>query len=163
MAKDTKERILSAALDMFSRNGYAGANIRELSLSLGLVKSGVYKHFESTEEIWNGIGSLVYPPARDELAKHGIGCEGQRAVQLTRRDYDHYDYLLGMDSMNIRNMKRMTGHNSDDKIKMLLEFAGEKRSISDPWYYGHFDITYKDIVEGCEAFLEYLYETGQIY
>ena len=55
MAKDTKERILSAALDMFSRNGYAGANIRELSLSLGLVKSGVYKHFESKEEIWNAL------------------------------------------------------------------------------------------------------------
>ena len=55
MAKDTKERILSAALDMFSRNGYAGANIRELSLSLGLVKSGVYKHFESKEEIWNTL------------------------------------------------------------------------------------------------------------
>ena len=55
MAKDTKERILSAALDMFSQNGYAGANIRELSLSLGLVKSGVYKHFESKEAIWNAL------------------------------------------------------------------------------------------------------------
>ena len=55
MAKDTKERILDAALEMFSQNGYAGTNIRELSASLGLVKSGVYKHFESKEEIWNAL------------------------------------------------------------------------------------------------------------
>ena len=55
MARVTKEMILSAALDMFSQNGYAGANIRELSLSLGLVKSGIYKHFESKEAIWNAL------------------------------------------------------------------------------------------------------------
>ncbi|MBR0373291.1 MAG: TetR/AcrR family transcriptional regulator, partial [Mogibacterium sp.] len=55
MAKDTKERILAVALDMFSRNGYAGTNIRELTASLGLVKSGLYKHFKSKEEIWNSL------------------------------------------------------------------------------------------------------------
>ena len=55
MANDTKERILEAALEMFSQNGYAGTNIRELSASLGLVKSGVYKHFESKEAIWNAL------------------------------------------------------------------------------------------------------------
>ena len=117
----------------------------------------------STEEIWNGIGSPVYPPARRELSKHGIGCDGKRARQLTKGDYVHYDYLIGMDSMNIRNMKRMTGHYEDDKIKLLLEFAGENRSISDPWYTDRFDITYRDLVEGLEAFLEYLYDSGQVY
>ena len=55
MAKDTKERILAAALDLFSQNGYAGTNIRELTASLGLVKSSMYKHFESKEEIWNAL------------------------------------------------------------------------------------------------------------
>ena len=55
MASDTKERILEAALEMFSQNGYAGTNIRELSASLGLVKSGVYKHYESKEAIWNAL------------------------------------------------------------------------------------------------------------
>ncbi len=55
MAKDTKERILGAALDMFSQNGYAGTNIRELTASLGIVKSGLYKHFESKEELWNTL------------------------------------------------------------------------------------------------------------
>ena len=55
MANDTKERILAVALEMFSKNGYAGTNIRELSASLGLVKSGVYKHYESKEAIWNAL------------------------------------------------------------------------------------------------------------
>ena len=71
----------------------------------------------STEEIWNGVGNPVYPPAREELAKHGIRCAGKRAVQLKTSDYDHYDYLIGMDSMNIRNIERMTGHRSGDKIR----------------------------------------------
>ena len=63
----------------------------------------------STEEIWNGIGNPVYPPAKRELAKHGISCDGKRAVQLKKQDYDTYDYLIGMDTANIRNMERMTG------------------------------------------------------
>ena len=74
----------------------------------------------STEEIWNGIGNPVYPPAREELEKHGICCDGKRAVQLKTSDYDHYDYLIGMDSMNIRNIERMTGHRSGDKILSLI-------------------------------------------
>ena len=76
----------------------------------------------STEEIWDGTGNPVYPPAWEELAKHGISCKGKRAVQLKKEDYEKYDYILGMD----------------------------------PWYTGRFDVTYADVVEGCEAFLDYL-------
>ena len=61
----------------------------------------------STEEIWNGIGNPVYPPAQRELAKHGISCEGKRAVQLKKSDYDKYDYILGMDHWNLKNMLRI--------------------------------------------------------
>ena len=64
----------------------------------------------STEEIWNGIGNPVYPPAKEELARHGISCEEKRAVQLKKSDYDKYDYLIGMDTMNIRNIEKITGH-----------------------------------------------------
>ena len=64
----------------------------------------------SSEEIWNGVGNPVYPPARAELEKHGISCAGKRARQLTATDYEEYDYLIGMDENNIRNMERMTGH-----------------------------------------------------
>lgn len=115
----------------------------------------------STEEIWNGIGNPVYPPARKELAKHGISCEGKRAIQLKKQDYDHYDYLIGMDQNNIRNIQRMTGHKGG-KIHKLLEFAGSQNDISDPWYTGRFDVTYQDVVTGCKAFLDYLKEKGEI-
>ena len=107
----------------------------------------------SSEEIWNGIGNPVYPPARAKLAEHGIACEGKRAVQLRREDYAQYDYLIGMDSANIRNMHRMLGGDPEGKVFKLLSFAGSDRDISDPWYTGDFDATYRDVVEGCEALL----------
>lgn len=115
----------------------------------------------STEEIWNGIGNPVYPPAREELARHSISCEGKRAVQLKKSDYDKYDYLIGMDTMNIRNIEKITGHRGG-KIKMLLEYTGSTASVIDPWYSRKFDDTYRDIVTGCKAFLEYLQKQGKI-
>lgn len=69
----------------------------------------------STEEIWNGIGNPVYPPAKRELAKHGISCEGKRAVQLQRTDYDKYDYLIGMEERNRRNMLRILGSDQEER------------------------------------------------
>lgn len=109
----------------------------------------------STEEIWNGVGNPVYPPAREELARHGISCEGKRAVQLTKADYDKYDYLIGMDRANIRNMQRMLGGDPAGKILKLLSFAGSEGDISDPWYTGDFDATYRDVDRGCRGLLEY--------
>lgn len=107
----------------------------------------------STEEIWNGVGNPVYPPAQAKLAEHGIGCGGKRAVQLVRADYGKYDYLIGMDSANIRNMNRMLGGDPEGKIFKLLSFAGSGRDIADPWYTGDFDAAYADITEGCEGLL----------
>lgn len=114
----------------------------------------------STEEIWNGSGNPVYPPAKAELAKHGLSCEGKRAVQLKREDYEKYDYLIGMDSANIRNMNRILGGDPEGKIYKLLSFAGSDRDVADPWYTGKFDVTYKDIEVGCEAFFEYILSKG---
>ncbi|NLG04008.1 MAG: low molecular weight phosphotyrosine protein phosphatase [Clostridia bacterium] len=113
----------------------------------------------STEEIWNGVGNPVYPPARAELAKHGLSCEGKRAVQLQRSDYNKYDYLLAMDSMNIRNMLRMLGGDPQGKVSRLLDFSEHPRDIADPWYTGVFDITYRDVVEGCEALLGHILQS----
>lgn len=110
----------------------------------------------STEEIWGDIGNPVYPPAKAELAKHGINCEGKRAVQLKKSDYPKYDIFIGMDSMNIRNMHRILGGDPDDKIRKLMEFTGSGKDVADPWYSGNFDITYRDIYNGCEALLETL-------
>ena len=116
----------------------------------------------STEEIWNGIGNPVYPPEREELARHGISCKGKRAVQLTVSDYDHYDYLIGMDGANIRNMLRIFGGDPEGKVAKLLSYAGSERDISDPWYTGEFGTTYDDVLEGCTAFLEYLQQNSKI-
>lgn len=110
----------------------------------------------STEEIWGDRGNPVYPPARKELAKHGLSCDGKYAVQLKREDYAKYDYLIGMDSANIRNMERMCGGDPEGKIYRLLSFAGSSRDVADPWYTGDFKTTYNDVVEGCGALLEYI-------
>jgi len=116
----------------------------------------------SSEEIWNGVGNPVYPPAKAELARHGLSCEGKRAVQLKSSDYDYYDYLIGMDTKNIKNIEKMTGHKAGDKIYLLLEFAKESKSVRDPWYYDCYEETYTDVYRGCRAFLEYLKEKKEI-
>ena len=116
----------------------------------------------STEEIWNGIGNPVYPPAREELRKHGISCEGKRAVQVTKKDYGKYDYIFGMDQRNMRNMLRIFGGDPAGKVRPLLEMAGRRGDIADPWYTGNFQLTYSDIEESCKGFLQYLRENGKI-
>lgn len=106
----------------------------------------------STEE----LGNSVYPPARSELAKHGIGCAGKTAVQLRKSDYNKYDYFIGMDTANIRNMNRIFGSDRDGKIYKLLTFAGRGDDVSDPWYSRDFAKAYADIEEGCKGLLDYL-------
>ena len=107
----------------------------------------------STEEIWNGIGNPVYPPAKAELARHGLSCEGKRAVQLRREDYDDYDLFVGMDSANIRNMHRILGGDPDSKIRKLMEYTERGGDVADPWYSDRFDIAYRDIYDGCRGLL----------
>lgn len=105
----------------------------------------------STEEIWRGVGNPVYPPAKRELLKHGITCDGKRAVQLKESDYEKYDLFVCMDSANVRNANRILNGDSQNKVVKLLSFAGREDDVSDPWYTDRFDVAYKDIFEGCEA------------
>lgn len=106
----------------------------------------------STEE----LGNPVYPPARRKLAEHNIGCSGKTAVQMTRADYDRYDYLIAMDTMNVRNMLRIIRRDPDQKISLLLDYTGEGRSVADPWYSGDFDAAFNDIDRGCRALLQHI-------
>lgn len=108
------------------------------------------------------IGNPVYPPAKRKLREHGIDPAGKRARQMTRQDYEEYDYLLAAEQYNIRNMERIIGHDTAGKVYRLLDFSDRPRDIDDPWYTGNFDIAWKDIVEGCEAFLAYLKKEGKI-
>lgn len=110
----------------------------------------------SREEIWNGVGNPVYPPAKRELEKHGISCEGKRAVQISHGDYEKYDYIIGMDHYNIKNILRIVGIDKNHKVKLLMDFTGSPRDVADPWYTGDFETTYRDIKKGCEALLEFL-------
>ena len=107
----------------------------------------------STEEIWNGVGNPVYPPAKAELAKHGISCEGKRAVQLQKSEYEEYDLFVGMDSANIRNMHRILGGDPEGKIRKLMDYTSRPGDVADPWYSDRFDIAYRDIYEGCAGLL----------
>lgn len=108
----------------------------------------------STEEIWGGVGNPVYQPAKAELAKHGISCEGKRAVQLTSADYDKYDLFIGMDSANIRNMHRILGGDPEGKIRKLMDYTAKGGDVADPWYTRRFDVTYADVKDGCEGLLQ---------
>ena len=83
-------------------------------------------------------------------------------IQLTKQDYEVYDYLIGMDTANIRNMNRIAGGDPDGKIYKMLSFAGSGRDVADPWYTGDFDATYDDVLAGCEGFLEYLATLGKL-
>ena len=116
----------------------------------------------STEEIWNGIGNPVYPPAKKELARHGISCDGKRAVQLKKSDYDKYDYLIAMEERNRCNMLRILGSDPEHKVSLLLDYTDCPGNIADPWYTGDFEITYRDIVKGCEGLLEHLVKSGRL-
>ena len=108
----------------------------------------------STEEIWNGVGNPVYPPARAELQRHGISCDGKRAVQLRSDDYGKYDLFIGMDSANIRNMHRILGGDPENKIHKLMDYTGRGGDVADPWYTRSFDITYRDVFDGCTSLLD---------
>ena len=125
-------------------------------------KQGISERFvvsssaTSTEEIWNGIGNPVYPPAKAELERHGLSCKGKRAVQLQKSDYDKYDYFVGMDSANIRNMIRIFGEDKDNKISKLMDYTERGGDVADPWYSRRFDVAYRDIYDGCAGLLKML-------
>ncbi|MBQ2140848.1 MAG: low molecular weight phosphotyrosine protein phosphatase [Acidaminococcaceae bacterium] len=107
----------------------------------------------STEEIWNGVGNPVYPPAKRELAKHGISCSGKRAVLLRKEDYGRYHWIIGMDHNNLRNMRRILGDDPEGKVKLLLDYTDSPGDIADPWYTGDFERTWDDILRGCRGLL----------
>ena len=91
------------------------------------------------------LGNPVYPPARRELAKHGIVCDGKFAVRLKKEDYENYDRIICMDERNIKNTLLIFGSDPQNKVSKLLD-----RDVSDPWYSGDFETTYSDILNGCE-------------
>ena len=106
----------------------------------------------STEE----IGNDMHYGTKDKLDEVGIPYKKHKARRIEKQDYEKYDYIIGMEESNIRNIQRIVGNDKDNKIYKLLDFSKKPRDIADPWYTGNFTVTYQDIVEGCTGFLEYL-------
>ena len=121
-------------------------------------KAGLEREFEieSAATSCEELGNPVYPPARRQLAAHGISCPGHHATLLTKADYNRWDYLVGMDGNNLRNMHRICGGDPQGKMSLLLDHNGRRRDVADPWYTGDFDATWRDVVDGCTALLEEL-------
>lgn len=120
--------------------------------------AGLYAQFDiasaatSTDE----TGNPVYPPARQKLAEHGIGCEGKKARQITLNDLETYDLVIAMDHNNLRNLERMFGDLYKHKIKLLMDFTDHPHDVADPWYTRDFEATWIDVQEGCTALLKHL-------
>ena len=127
-------------------------------------KEGLAAQFEiasaatSTEE----LGNPVYPPARRKLAEQGISCDGKTARQITKADYAYYDYIIGMDHSNMRNMQRAFDGDPAGKLSLLLDYTDRPGQVADPWYTGNFDATWQDVSEGCRGLLTLLQEQGKI-
>ena len=124
-----------------------------------LVKQAGYDedfYIESAATSTEEIGNEVYPPAKRKLAEHGIGCKGKTARQMTRKDYERFDLLIGMDTWNIRNMTRICGGDPEGKIQMLLDFTNRPGDVADPWYTGNFEATWRDVLEGYTCLLKQL-------
>ena len=125
-------------------------------------ESGLSDSFEiasaatSTEE----TGNPVYPPARKKLDENGISCMGKTARQLTRGDYEVYDYIVAMDHWNLGNIARIIGEDTEQKVSLLLDYTETHRDVEDPWYTRDFDKAYDDILTGCKGLLGYLVRKG---
>ena len=113
-------------------------------------------YIESAATSREEIGNDTHPGTKRKLTEVGIPYTKRRARQVTKSDYDEYDYLVIMDQNNLRNLNRIIDGDPDEKVFKLLDFAGKNRDIADPWYTGNFDETYDDVVEGCSALLEHL-------
>ena len=146
-------RILFVCHGNICRSPMAEYGMKDLVKKAGLEgEFSIASAATSTEE----IGCPVYPPARRKLAEHGIGCAGHAARQLTAADYDHWDYLVGMDVANLRNMRRICGGDPEGKISLLLDWADRSGDVADPWYTGDFDATWRDVLAGCSGLLAHI-------
>ncbi|MCI9532974.1 MAG: low molecular weight phosphotyrosine protein phosphatase [Lachnospiraceae bacterium] len=106
------------------------------------------------------IGNPVHYGTRNKLAQVGISTAGKYAVRMERKDYQKYDYLVGMDSWNYKNMLRIAGKDPEKKISLLLDYTDHPRDVDDPWYTGNFEKTYEDVVAGCKGLLACIKKKG---
>ena len=121
-------------------------------------KKGLSNDFfvDSAATSTEAVGEGIHYGTRNILREKGISYAEHISRQITKEDYNKFDYILGMEERNIRNILRIVGADKENKIYRLLDFSESPRDIADPWYTGNFEITYKDVEEGCRKFLEYI-------
>ena len=146
-------KILFVCLGNICRSPMAEFVMKDLVKKAGLVSQ---LHIESAATSREEIGNPVYPPARRKLSEHGIACDGHAARQLTKRDYDECDLLIGMDSANLKNMQRICGGDPDGKLHLLMDYTDRPGDVADPWYTGNFETTWQDVLSGCQGLLNEL-------
>ena len=119
-------------------------------------KRGVENNFliKSSATSYEEIGNDVHYGTKRKLMEENIPVESREAVRLSKNDYEKYDYIIGMEESNVRNILRIVGEDKNSKVCKLLDYSSNPRDIADPWYTGNFDKTYEDILEGCIAFLD---------
>ena len=149
--KELKVRILFVCHGNICRSPMA-----EFVMKQKVAERGLSTQFEiaSAATSREEIGNPVYPPARRMLQSYGISCAGKTARQITRSDYDYYDYIIAMDQNNLRNLQRIVGQDVDNKISLLMDYTDTPRDVADPWYTGDFQATWDDVQAGCEGLLE---------
>ena len=110
-------------------------------------------YIESAATSREEIGNDTHPGTKGKLRENGIPFERHYARQITKADYDKFDYLIGMDDANVRNIQRICGGDPEGKIHLLTEFAGRSGEVADPWYTGDFEATWRDVEAGCRGLL----------
>lgn len=127
-------------------------------------KKGIEKQFniESGATSYEETGNDMHYGTKDKLKEMGIPYTKHKARRMEKEDYQKYDYIIGMEESNIRNILRIIGTDNEKKVYRLLDFSSNPRDIADPWYTGNFTTTYQDIVEGCTGFMEYLEKINKI-
>ena len=144
------KKILFACLGNICHSPMAEFVMKDLVKKTGLESQF---HIESAATSREELGNPVYPPARCKLAEHGISCGAHAARQLTSRDYDEYDLLIGMDSTNLRDMHRICGGDYASKMSLLMDHTDRPGDVADPWYTEDFEETWRDVLEGCQRLL----------